>query len=652
MIKTIQNLDLRDKQISEVLEYDHCLFKGNVLLQFCRVEQRLKFKKCKFENDIIFGKKSQSFGSYIGQELYFEDCEFIGQVYLDGIRCDGNIMFSNCLFRHESQFENDYALSIGSADIANTVIIKDSAMLGGISLADTTIHLVGFILENVKIIAPKCNLYFSTCHLNKEFLIKACTISVKRLFMEKMNMNSENGNIKLTGTRLNRIIKSNQEESVEDFAKSKFAHPKLNLDTNFEYVRTVGNYTTIKTADKNLYSLVNVGENLFFLYKSNYIEAEEVITFRSSTLGNSFEIIGSELHSKYICLSESTCGTMIYENSYFQLKRFDLNSLNVNGTFCSENNQYGIEVPDVELKLQNSEIVNENNGVVMHSASIGNNLNLINTHFNLIDGNGTVQYDMSNIQIGGVLSISDICGNCHVVFNLENSKCDEFCYSQTGTSNIRLKLEGSQFDNIRMEKTMPNFEFVSGLLSSKDIKVLPKKKIETYQKKQKTTIESGTINFLRNCQDQLINKQDDFEEANKIWRLRNKIRLLRKNQYKKNLSYWANISWNELTDYGLSSFRLALAVVLVFLGYCLLNSYVLDSYTQYNVADNTMNVVGQSLIQYVPTIDFGDEVKIIEFEEGLPSMYKYIVIFARIVGFILISVLVGSLGGLWTGRNK
>ena len=44
--------------------------------------------------------------------------------------------------------------------------------------------------------------------------------------------------------------------------------------------------------------------------------------------------------------------------------------------------------------------------------------------------------------------------------------------------------------------------------------------------------------------------------------------------------------------------------------------------------------------------------KIINFENGLPPYYKYLVIFARISGFVLISILVASFGGLWKGRNN
>ena len=83
-----------------------------------------------------------------------------------------------------------------------------------------------------------------------------------------------------------------------------------------------------------------------------------------------------------------------------------------------------------------------------------------------------------------------------------------------------------------------------------------------------------------------------------------------------------------------------------------LNFLVLSLYTHYDVTGDKMSVVGQSLIQYIPTIDFGDELKIINFEQGLPNGYKYLVIAARITGFVLITILVASLGGLWKGRNK
>ncbi|MCQ2258628.1 MAG: hypothetical protein MJZ41_11670 [Bacteroidaceae bacterium] len=395
-------------------------------------------------------------------------------------------------------------------------------------------------------------------------------------------------------------------------------------------------------------------QNEYRVGKCSVIECDSFIASNSS-LGSNLFIENVFLKTKILDVQETNVGSFTIDNSLLSIAAVDMrnmnisNSLNINHTLLKFKNN--VDASDMDR------LFNENKfgHIVLSSTKIQHSLDFdtIVVKFEKEDEDKNDSHftlDCDNMLIGGKARFVNIKSNANdeLVINLHETVVDSCDMSFDKNDRVKLYLEDFKFDNIQINKKIPGYKELRSMLPSKYSKL---KKTKEDTNIQECQVESGLIGFMRECQDKLILSQDGYDEANNIWRLRNKIRLYQ--QYGGNkLKYWTHSGWDRFTDFGLSSTTIIYVVLGVFFLYLGLNFLILHQYTSFDVQNDKLGVVGQSLIQYIPTIDFGDELRIINFEKGLPSGYKYLVIAARITGFILISILVASLGGLWKGRNK
>ena len=233
---------------------------------------------------------------------------------------------------------------------------------------------------------------------------------------------------------------------------------------------------------------------------------------------------------------------------------------------------------------------------------------------------------------------------------LSSSKCQSFIWNYDEYTYMGLDVDNFEFENMTINYKDPDYKLLHCLMpwyyDGKELKnYLEKFNLFNENQKQVHAIINGEISFLRKCQNMLLVGTDRSSEANKIWRLRNKLRIKYRYHGKRSVSYILSRIGNEITDYGLSSQYIWTAMLICFLALCLLNIYLI--LPQKSIAFCIM----QSAVQYIPAIDFGD-VSITTFIEGLPWWYRFAVFAARIVGFLLLSILIASFAGFWKGINK
>lgn len=682
--------DYRDKVISEPLIFSDCEFETDVLFQYCNIESRIMFERCVFNKQLIFGDKKDSYHAYVSQNIECNDCTFHDKVLLDGLICKGNVFFSKCVFSYKSQDYSDYGLSISRSVIDNSLQLRNCEFNCGIDFSNSNFTHNGCVFEEVNIKSKKGVLDFSSCHVGKELTFHKCQIVIGMIRMDQLGVDESTGSVKFIGDG-NAISKIELTDNLLE--RIKDPNTRIEFILSLPIIEEYGGYKSFSIMRENIIT-VRVGngflcfkkeeknERVYFsVYNWGYLKVINDFFLSNGNLGCTVFFEDIEVHCTILDVQESRCGSFTIDNAVIESNVWDLrsmqisNNFNVNHTLC----QFFDMGLDMDKLFKKSKFGH----IQTCSTEIGHDFDFNDNYFEIAGLNGepfydeegnvdltprSVHLDFDRMRIGGSITMENLylSRHSHLIdtnneseiiahelhVNLEATTTETCFFNFTDENWCNLYIEDFKFANILINGKLPGKTELIAMIPKESSFIRPKEYDKIVKgSKQGCNIQTGMISFMRDCQDKLIKTKDGYDEANEIWRLRNQLRLFQ--QYKnKRLKYFLYRTWNKFTDFGLTSTTILYVVLGVFVLYLGLNILILSLYTQHDIASDKMSVIGQSLIQYIPTIDFGDEIKIINFEQGLPPEYKYLVIAARITGFILISILIASLGGLWKGRNK
>ena len=682
--------DFRDKKLSQPLIFSDCEFDTDVLFQYSYIDSRILFKRCIFNGKLIFGDKSESYHAVISQNIECNECTFNDKILLDGLCCNGNVFFNNCRFSYKSVDNEDYGLSISRSKVENSIQLRNCQLSCGIDFSNSSISHNGCIFEDVIIKSKNGEIKFTSCHVGKELSFINCGIIVDRIMMDQLGVDDITGSVKFVGGgKILEKIELN-EEDLKDIKnpdtrnKLILTYPILEEYGGFrDFLVMRENITTVKTGKGYLcFKKTKQWDNFYYdVFSLSLIKVKRDFFLSNGDFGKTFFIENTEIHCAIFDVQESKCGSFTIDNAIVETAVWDLRSMQISNCFNINHTLFQF----FDQKLDMTKLFKKDKFAHLQicSTEIGHNFDFNDNEFEIADMNGmpfydkngnleisakTIYVDTDHMKVGGSLTIDNLSvfKKSHLIdtknesveishilnVNLEATSTETCVLNFTNENWCDLSLEGFKFSNILINGSLPGKTELVAMIP-KESSFLSGKEYDKIinGSKQGCKIQTGIIGFMRECQDKLISTKDGYDEANEIWRLRNQLRLYQ--QYKnKKFKYNLYKTWAKFTDFGLSSTTIIYVVLGVFMLYLGLNFLVLSLYTHYDVTGDKMSVVGQSLIQYIPTIDFGDELKIINFEQGLPNGYKYLVIAARITGFVLISILVASLGGLWKGRNK
>ena len=195
-IATINN---RNKTIEKPYVYINKTYE-DFLCQYSVFENEVRFEKCTFEKDVVFGDENndEAFCT-IKTDLVFDGCIFLNKVKLDGLQCYGHVVFKDCTFEYKSDKVGDYALSLSNAKIGTGIGILNTALNGGVNFSATNAALIGCQLSNVTINNELCDLNFVKAYLGRELSIKNSNIICNNICLENTAVDPIQGSIQIGG---------------------------------------------------------------------------------------------------------------------------------------------------------------------------------------------------------------------------------------------------------------------------------------------------------------------------------------------------------------------------------------------------------------------------------------------------------------------
>lgn len=195
----ITNIDNRSKTIEKPYVYSNKTY-GIFLCQYSVFENEVRFEKCTFEKDVVFGDENndEAFCT-IKADLVFDGCIFLNKVKLDGLQCYGHVIFKDCIFEYESVKVDDYSLSLSNAKIGIGINILNTTLSGGINCSATNATLIGCQLSNVTINNDLCDLNFIKAYLGRELSIKNSNIVCNNICLENTAVDPIQGSIQIGG---------------------------------------------------------------------------------------------------------------------------------------------------------------------------------------------------------------------------------------------------------------------------------------------------------------------------------------------------------------------------------------------------------------------------------------------------------------------
>lgn len=203
---------------------------GEVLCQYATFENEVRFEKCIFEEDVVFGDEfnDEAFCT-IKADLIFDGCIFKKKVKLDGLQCAGHVIFKGgCDFEYGDEDEHyDYVLSMSNATIGLGVFIQNSFFKSGINLSATHINQVGCQLDNVKLNNSRCDINFCSSYMGKELSIKASNIICLGFNFESVSVDDNQGTIQFKG----KYVGSKDDQTIVlEFLESKYGNREMLYD--------------------------------------------------------------------------------------------------------------------------------------------------------------------------------------------------------------------------------------------------------------------------------------------------------------------------------------------------------------------------------------------------------------------------------------
>lgn len=172
------NIDRKNKTIEKPFVYKDKSF-GKFSCQYAIFENEVRFVKCIFEEDVVFGDEfnDEAFCT-IKSDLIFDGCTFKKKVKLDGLQCAGHVVVKgNCKFEYNGRGQDEFALSMSNARIEIGISISDSVFESGINFSAIHIEQIGCQLFNIRLNNPKAEIKFLSSYMGRELSINYSNIN-------------------------------------------------------------------------------------------------------------------------------------------------------------------------------------------------------------------------------------------------------------------------------------------------------------------------------------------------------------------------------------------------------------------------------------------------------------------------------------------
>ena len=642
--------EFRDVDILTSLVFVDCIFEVPLSFQYSSFQRRLKFVNCVFHKSVTFGEFYKSeLCSFVGEDIDFQKCIFHEQVFFDGVKCNGNIRIDSCEFLYESKGWNDYSLSFMSVTVHTYIKLINTKLIGGINFNACRVENIGIIFAAVSVNNPKCKIDFTAVTTGKEISFLACQIECDIMLLDGVNLSQANGHI-IFGGEQEFIIDYNfrdldaetSQETIRRVVSEEFQ--KNGLTEEIQSIDNVG-MTLCVTEGKTVHFIAPAAEHKHVVTVGNNIRANQFL-LNYSFIGIELMIAFTKIHTLNLDLNNLTsAGYIMLKYTHIEAPYIAMKNVSCVSDFSWQNVFYKPIDRDGFSDY----------GIDLSGAQIGGSCFFNNILFDKTENSKSdcIRICMMHANINSQFVLGYFRGiNYPTVLKifLPSSKCKTFNWNYDDHTYMGLDLDDFEFDNMTINYKDPDYKLLYSLMpwyyDGKELKnYLEKFKLFNENQKQVHAIINGEISFLRKCQNMLLVGTDRSSEANKIWRLRNKLRIKYRYHGRHSLSYILSRIGNEITDYGLSSKYIWTALILCFVALCLLNISIL--FPQKTFAFCIM----QSAVQYIPAIDFGD-ISITAFVSELPWWYRFAIFSARIVGFLLLTILIASFAGFWRGINK
>lgn len=194
------NIDNRNKIIDKPFVRKDKTF-GKFNCQYAVFEHEVRFMKCVFEEDVVFGNEfdDEAF-CVIKADLIFDGCIFKKKVKLDGLQCAGHVVVKgNCIFEYNGKGQDEFALSMSNAKIGIGVSVSDSVFESGINFSAINIEQVGCQLFNVKLNNPEADIKFISSYMGRELSINYSNIICNTIDFERTSVDPIHGSLQLRG---------------------------------------------------------------------------------------------------------------------------------------------------------------------------------------------------------------------------------------------------------------------------------------------------------------------------------------------------------------------------------------------------------------------------------------------------------------------
>ena len=432
---------------------------------------------------------------------------------------------------------------------------------------------------------------------------------------------------------------------VDDVKKiSKTNRKNENEETVLDYRRSNHNgfpmiYATTPFGDT--YISIYDSNQLYKIYKWNYIQCNSILDLSDCHIGRGLYVRQSEINTTKIDLHSSVAAHLI------DFTDVVLHMYQVNASY--------IKVPTIRF---NNIMVSENSmdylqwidntdflffGINLDSAKLDNlsiSLELLEDMLELNPG-GMDDFLIyaPNMSVNNLLEIEDNREYHHYVFHID-LKCSKLNRWNIGLKNrggVKIETESTDFNNILLNgDSRPPFKSIKNLLD--------RSVVGNSKDKYKTP-----IHFLKQI-DSIYEQYDLYDEQRKIWKFRNRKRILRDHKY----SAWLRILTNVLLlNYGWSPWR----IVFWLIGFIFIFDFLTCRYFGMDVPTSIVN----GFVEFVP-VSFNEP--IVEQLHGInPKDPKYgppllslgysaLVTGYRLLSYILLSVLIAAWAGYFRKKNQ
>lgn len=228
-------------------------------------------------------------------------------------------------------------------------------------------------------------------------------------------------------------------------------------------------------------------------------------------------------------------------------------------------------------------------------------------------------------------------GSKKIRLDLSNSNINQIINYLVRWDHVNLKVDNSQINHFKTINRSSH-SYVNSDFNFKQVKKIVKS-IDDNEGKG-----NGIVIFLKQMESTFI-KDDKYDDFEKTWKFRNKIRIKKK---------WGYISfiplmWNSLVvNYGLSTWRLAMWLIVIMTAF--------DFLVYFRFEENVSFCIVNGCVEFMP-VSFNtpimDQLRPHDIAERLKTFeYSSLVTAYKVISYVLVSVLIASFSGFFRSRNE